>query len=187
MAASMFTLGDMYERGEMGQKDLSMALAWFALAAEFERQAAPNADSPLGRMASQRALALQRIMLPGEVSRARDIGEIQFGQIVEALKPKPPEPAPQAAAPPPDPDPPGWPATPLDQVKAIQQALVDLKLLRDKPDGVAGPMTRNAIKAFQKSAGQAESGEPDRAVFAALQAALAKRDAAANKPANGKD
>ena len=63
-----------------------------------------------------------------------------------------------------------------------QQALLDLKLLRDKPDGFAGPNTRNAIKAFQKSIGQAESGEPTREVFAALQAALAKREGVAPKP-----
>ena len=64
---------------------------------------------------------------------------------------------------------------PLEQVRVIQQALLDLKLLRDKPDGVAGPNTRNAIKAFQKRVGQPESGEPTRDLFAALQAALAKQ------------
>ncbi|MCA0303908.1 MAG: SEL1-like repeat protein [Proteobacteria bacterium] len=174
MAASMYALGDMYERGEIGQKDLAMALAWFAMAAEVERQAAPNGDSPLVRMADQRAVTLQRIMLPGEVERAREFGQAELKRIVEGLQPKPVEP-PKAAAPPPDPDPPGWPSAPLEQVRAIQQALLDLKLLRDKPDGFAGPNTRNAIKAFQKSIGQAESGEPTREVFAALQEALAKQ------------
>ena len=175
MAASMYALGDMYERGEIGQKDLAMALAWFAMAAEVERQSAPNGDSPLVRMADQRGVALQRIMLPGEIERAREFGQAELRRIVEGLQPRTVEEA-KDSAPPPDPDPPGWPAAPLEQVRAIQQALLDLKLLRDKPDGVAGPMTRNAIKAFQKSIGEAETGEPTREVFAALQAALAKRD-----------
>lgn len=186
MPASMYALGDMYERGEIGQKDLAMALAWFAMAAEVERQAAPNGDSPMVRMAEQRALVLQRIMLPGEIAKARDLGQAELKRIVQDLQPKPPEPAREPPpAPAPDPDPPGWPSAPLEQVRAIQQALLDLKLLRDKPDGVAGPNTRNAIKAFQKSVGQAESGEPSRELFGALQAALAKRDgsaAAAPKP-----
>ena len=175
MAASMYALGDMYERGEIGQKDLAMALAWFAMAAEVERQSAPNGDSPLVRMADQRGVALQRIMLPGEIERAREFGQAELRRIVEGLQPRTVEEA-KDSAPPPDPDPPGWPAAPLEQVRAIQQALLDLKLLRDKPDGVAGPMTRNAIKAFQKSIGEAETGEPTREVFAALQAAVAKRD-----------
>lgn len=181
MAASMYALGDMYERGELGQKNLTQALAWFAMAAEVERQAAPNGDSPLVRMADQRAVALQRIMLRGEIEAARELGQAEFRRIVEGLQSKPAEPPKQEAAPPPDPDPPGWPATSPEQVRAIQQALLDLKLLRDKPDGVAGPNTRNAIKAFQKSVGQADSGEPTREVFAALQAALAKRDGTSAK------
>ena len=98
--------------------------------------------------------------------------------------PKPSEPTPSenpsSPAPSAEADPPGWPKAPGEQVRAIQQALVELKLLRDKPDGVMGPMTRAAIKSFQRSVGARETGEPSKEVFAALQEAQARRD---NAPA----
>jgi peptidoglycan hydrolase-like protein with peptidoglycan-binding domain len=68
-----------------------------------------------------------------------------------------------------------WPNDKVEQVRAIQQALLDLKLLKDKPDGALGPMTRNAIKSFQKNAGITETGEPSRDLYIALKQALAKR------------
>jgi hypothetical protein len=185
MAASMFALGDIYERGDATAKDPAMALAWFAITAEFERQTNRNGESALATTALQRAQALQRILLPGELERAQQVGQSEFKQIVEALqppKPPPPEPAGRAApAPSPaaeaDLDPPGWPQAAADQVRAIQQALFELKLLGDKPDGVIGPMTRAAIRSFQKSVGARETGEPTKDVFAALQKAVARRDA----------
>jgi peptidoglycan hydrolase-like protein with peptidoglycan-binding domain len=81
-----------------------------------------------------------------------------------------------------EPDPPGWPKAANDQISVIQQALVELKLLSDKPDGVIGPMTRAAIRTFQRSIGARETGEPTRDVFAALQQAMARRNAAASAP-----
>jgi TPR repeat protein len=185
MAASMFALGDIYERGDATAKDPAMALAWFAITAEFERQTNRNGESALANTALQRAQALQRVLLPGELERAQQVGQSEFKQIVEALqppKPPPPEPAGRAAPAPAaeaDVDPPGWPQAAADQVRVIQQALVELKFLRDKPDGVIGPMTRAAIRSFQKSADARETGEPTKDVFAALQAAVARRDAPA--------
>jgi hypothetical protein len=186
MAASMVALGDIYERGDATAKDPAMALAWFAITAEFERQTNRNGESALAKTALQRAQALQRIMLPGELERAQQVGQSEFKQIVEALqptKPPPTKPAEGAPAPPPaaeaDADPPGWPQAAADQVRVIQQALLELKLLRDKPDGVIGPMTRAAIRGFQKSVGARETGEPTKDVFAALQEAVARRDAPA--------
>ena len=186
MAASMFTLGDIYERGDEGLKDPAIALAWFAIAAEFERQTNRGGESALAKMASQRVQVLQRILLPGELERAQQFGQAEFKQIVEALQP--PKPAADAAnrdAPglprpgfPPLPsaasasDPPGWPKAATDQIRVIQQALVDLKLLRDKPDGALGPMTRNAIRAFQRSVAMRETGDPTVDVFVALQDAI---------------
>lgn len=66
-----------------------------------------------------------------------------------------------------------WPAMPEDQVRAVQRALAELKLLYGRPDGILGPVTRAAIRDFQKKAGLAETGEPSIELFAALQAALA--------------
>jgi TPR repeat protein/peptidoglycan hydrolase-like protein with peptidoglycan-binding domain len=186
MAASMFTLGDIYERGDEGLKDQAIALAWFAITAEFERQTNRGSESALAKMASQRVQVLQRILLPGELERSQQFGQAEFKQIVEALQP--PKPAvspptdmaglPRPAFPPLPPaatsasEPPGWPKAATDQIRVIQQALVDLKLLRDKPDGALGPMTRNAIRVFQRSVAMRETGDPTVDVFVALQAAL---------------
>ena len=57
-------------------------------------------------------------------------------------------------------------------IRVIQQAQVDLKLLREKPDGALGPMTRSAIRAFQRSVAMRETGEPTADVFIALQDAV---------------
>src|SRR5882757_7347028 len=154
MAASMFTLGDIYERGDAGFKDPAIALAWFAISAEFERQTSRSSESALGKMASQRVEVLQRILMPGELERAQQFGQAEFKQIVEALqppKPAPPPPTdmaglPRPAFPPLPPaasavDPPGWPKAASDQIRLIQQGLVDLKLLREKHDGALRQMT----------------------------------------------
>ena len=57
--------------------------------------------------------------------------------------------------------------------------MVELKLLSDKPDGAIGPVTRAAIRTFQRSIGARETGEPTRDVFAALRQAMARRSASA--------
>jgi localization factor PodJL len=196
MAASMFSLGDIYERGDEGIKDPAIALAWFAIAAEFERQTNKGGESALARMASQRVQTLQRILMPGELERAQQYGQAEFKQIVEALQPaKAPAASPTEAAGMPRPAfpplppaasasaPPGWPKAPADQIRLIQQALVDLKLLRDKPDGTLGPMTRSAIRAFQRSVAMRETGEPTADVFAALQDAV-RTDPTKSEPAD---
>ncbi|WP_421997278.1 peptidoglycan-binding protein [Reyranella sp.] len=189
MAASMFTLGDIHERGDAGVKDQAVALAWFAITAEFERQTNRGSESALGKTAAQRVEILQRILLPADLERAQKIGQSEFRKIVEALQPpKPAEPPPTgtAAAPPATPEPesgpPGWPREASEQIRVVQQALIDLGFLRDKADGAMGPLTRSAIRAFQKSAALRETGEPTRDVFASLQAALASREAAAKTP-----
>ena len=145
-------------------------------------------------MASQRVQVLQRILMPGELERAQQFGQAEFKQIVETLQP--PKPAappptemaglPRPAFPPLPPtaasasEPPGWPKATTDQIRVIQQALVDLKLLRDKPDGALGPMTRNAIRAFQRSVAMRETGDPTVDVFVALQDAIKAETAKAD-------
>jgi peptidoglycan hydrolase-like protein with peptidoglycan-binding domain len=189
MAASMFTLGDIHERGDGGTKDPAVALAWFAIAAEFDRQTAQGQDTPLMKSAMQRAQALQRSMTPEEIGRAQRLGQAEFKVIVDALSigktPQLGPPGDQAAAPPTAPvtpaDPPGWPSDTKEQVRAVQQALFDLKLLKDKPDGVIGPMSRKAIRDFQRGARLPETGEPTKDVYAAL-IALGRRDTVANSP-----
>jgi peptidoglycan hydrolase-like protein with peptidoglycan-binding domain len=208
MTVSMFALADIYERGDVMPRDLATALAWYAITVEFDRQTNRGGDNALAKTAVQRVQALQSTLLPGDLERAQQVGQSEFKQIVEALQPpkpqpsKPPPPllpsalppaalppaalpAPAFPAPPPpaadsEPDPPGWPKAANEQISAIQQALFDLKLLGDKPDGAIGPLTRAAIRAFQRSVGARETGEPTKDVFVALQGATARRDAGAS-------
>jgi TPR repeat protein/peptidoglycan hydrolase-like protein with peptidoglycan-binding domain len=213
MTVSMFTLGEIYERGDIMPADAATALAWYAITAEFDRQTNRGGDNALAKTAAQRAQALQATLLPGDLERAQQVGQSEFKQIVDALQPpksRPsllpselppaalpapalppaafPVPAPaqaMAPSPPPpaadsEPDPPGWPKTANDQTLAIQQALVELKFLNDKPDGAIGPVTRAAIRTFQRSIGARETGEPTKDVFAALRQAMARRDATAS-------
>jgi TPR repeat protein/peptidoglycan hydrolase-like protein with peptidoglycan-binding domain len=188
MVGSMFTLGDIYERGDAAPKDQAAALAWFTIAAELDRQMNKGEDTPLSRTSAQRAQTLQRLLTPVELERAQQVGQDEFRQIVDALQPPKPASLPQAAGLPPaapqiaDVDPPGWPQGQVEQVKAIQQLLFDLKLLRDAPDGAIGPMTRTAIRGFQKKAGLRETGDPSKELYALMRVALANRDVVANSP-----
>ncbi len=188
MVASMFTLGDIYERGDAAPKDQAAALAWFTIAAELDRQMNKGEDTPLSKTSGQRAQILQRLLTPAELERAQQVGQEEFKQIVEALQPPKPASLPQSSGLPPTApqiasvDPPGWPQAANEQVRAIQQTLFDLKLLRDPPDGALGPMTRTAIRAFQKSAGARETGEPSKELYVAMRMALANRDVVTNSP-----
>ena len=174
MAASMFMLGDIYEQGDGGTKDPAAALAWFAITGEFERQANHGAESALAKTAGQRAQVLKRTLTTTELERAQELAQGEFKRIIAELTPPPPPPAPVAASAPPATPAPldgvtlEWPKGAADQIRAIQQALLELKRLRDKPDGNLGPNTRTAIRDFQKSIGKRPTGEPSRDLYLAL-------------------
>ncbi len=55
--------------------------------------------------------------------------------------------------------------------------MFDLGLLKDKPDGALGPLTRKAIRNFQRSADIAQTGEPTKETYVALRTEIARRDA----------
>jgi peptidoglycan hydrolase-like protein with peptidoglycan-binding domain len=178
MTASMFALGDIYEHGGAVLKDPAAALAWFAITNEVELQANHGAETPLSKVAEQRGEALQRVMTGADRERADRIGQTEYKQIVGALQPKP---APPPASPPPAPQAsaasePPWPSAPVEQVKLVQQALIDLHRLPGKADGAAGPATRLAIREFEKSAGMPSTGEPSRTVYLALVKARGQAD-----------
>ncbi len=161
MVASMFTLGDIYERGDAAPKDQATALAWFTIASELDRQMNKGEETPLSKTSGQRAQTLQRLLTPGELERAQQVGQDEFKQIVEALQPPKPASLPQSSGLAPavpqiaNVDPPGWPQAANEQVRATQQVLFDLKLLRDPPDGAIGPMTRTAILYLSEGCGDA--------------------------------
>jgi len=183
MVASMFSLGDIYEQGDGGTRDPASALAWFAVASEFGRHSARDASATLARTAEQRADILKRTLTAAELDHAQQLAQGDFKEIVAALAP-PVQPAETAnaaalavpALPPGTPSPAAdgaltWPRTTAEQVRAVQQALFDLKRLRDKPDGALGPLTRAAIRDFQKSIGARPTGEATKELYAALIAA----------------
>jgi peptidoglycan hydrolase-like protein with peptidoglycan-binding domain len=195
MTASMFTLGDLYERGGAVLKDPAAALAWFTMASQLERQAA-GSETPLSRTAGARAEALMLVVSGTDRERADKIGRAELRQIAAALKPattpepkpqtppaptEPPAPAPAAASPPEEPAV-AWPNATVEQVKLVQQALIDRHRLRGKADGAAGAATRAAIREFEKSAGLAETGLPSREVYVALTRAAPKPEPTRPEP-----
>lgn len=173
MAASMFMLGDINEQGDGGTKDPAAALAWFAITGEFERQANREAESALAKTAGQRAQVLKRTLTTAELERAQELAQGEFKRIIAELTPPPPPVPVAASAPPATPAPIedvtlDWPRGAADQIRAIQQALLEMKRLRDKPDSNLGPNTRTAIRDFQKSIGMRQTGEPSRDLYLAL-------------------
>lgn len=62
-----------------------------------------------------------------------------------------------------------WPTERTEQGKAIQGMLRDLGLYDGTVYGTVGPTTRAAIRRFQASIDQPETGEPDQALFDSLQ------------------
>jgi len=201
MSASMFALGDIYARGDAAPEDVPKALAWFAITVEFERRTHRGSETPLSKTAQQRLETLQSALKPAELERAEMLGQGEYRQILAALNPSKndplpparssipsvssPTPAPATPQSPPSPPadaPASWPRTPTDQVRAVQQALIDLHRLNGKADGVAGPATRAAIREFEKSAGLRQTGEVSRDIHVALLGALARRDTVTESP-----
>ncbi len=193
LTAAMFVLGDMYERGDAGSRDAAVALAWFSIASEYDRQANKGRETALVKAADRRSLALQDVLSGAELLHAQDVAQNEFRRIVEAMTPtaaaqpssEPAAPAAVAAAvtepaPPPSDEEVGWPKAAADQVRVTQQALVDLKLLRDKPDGLLGRLTRTAIRDFQQNAGLPTTGDPSKELYLALKVAL--RDVVEQSP-----
>jgi hypothetical protein len=198
MTGSMFLLGDIYERGDAATKDASLALAWFAVTVEFERQVNHAPETQLARIAQQRVETLHRVLTPAELERSEKIAQAEFQQILTALAATKAESQPGAplapsaglAAPPTaQPTPPtnddqaiGWPKSAIERVRSVQQVLIDLRRLNGKADGIAGPATRAAIIDFEKSIGLRETGAVSREVYVAALQAIAQNDAVARSP-----
>ena len=58
-----------------------------------------------------------------------------------------------------------WPRDGVEQVKAIQRLLRDMKILNDPADGQLGPATRAAILEYERLSGLKETGEPSKVLF----------------------
>jgi dGTP triphosphohydrolase len=66
-------------------------------------------------------------------------------------------------------------AGPINGTRAIQQRLADLGYKPGKVDGLMGPRTRAAIRAFERDNGMPQTGKPSPAVAAALSKARPKK------------
>ena len=66
------------------------------------------------------------------------------------------------------PDPNAWPASRLDQVKAIQTLLRDLRFYTKTIDGQANGGTQTAIREYQRMSGLKETGEANKTLFDSL-------------------
>ncbi|MBV8394518.1 MAG: sel1 repeat family protein [Alphaproteobacteria bacterium] len=89
MTASMFTLGDIYETGDAAPKDIAAAAAWFSITAAVESQNNKDGETTLAVRAGQRAEALQRLLTPEELAKARETAQNEYHAIVAALSPNP--------------------------------------------------------------------------------------------------
>ncbi len=178
MSASMYALGVMYDEGSHGvQQDLAQAVVWYAMALQFQRANPATQNSELAARAQQKVSSLQLIMPAADLKRAQAMGEAEFRLIVDTIRTGPKVPA-EALAPPPPAGDTAAPSTatpatanPADakeQLIEAQKLLSTLRLYNGKPDGLMGPGTRNAIKAFQRSANLPETGEPSQALIDAL-------------------
>ena len=69
-------------------------------------------------------------------------------------------------------------AVPVGGTRAVQQRLADLGYKPGKVDGLMGPRTRTAIRAFERDHGMPQTGKPSPALTAALAKAKPKKVAA---------
>jgi localization factor PodJL len=150
---SLFNLGILYARGLGVEKNLEASYKWFAVAAEQgDRDAAKKRDE-VANMMDQAGLAAARLS-------------------VENFKIMVPDPAATKVATDPEWASAGISATDasalagssVDYTAMVRQAQTQLNALgfdTGTPDGAIGPRTRSAVKAFQRSLGQKETGVID--------------------------
>ena len=81
----MFSLGDIYERGDAAPKDVPMAMAWFAITAEFERQANRGAETALAKTALCLCVALPLALHPPMAARWALRGVFHLGGAAGAM------------------------------------------------------------------------------------------------------
>lgn len=169
---SMLALAIMHELGQGTRRDNVAAIVWYAMAAQFAKFAEGD-SSDVHRTAATKQADLTKRLPPADLQRAQTIGESEYKTIIDNMRvaaratpPATPGPAnpPGAAAP----DLPIKTVKPIDareQLVEIQKMLFALKFYNGPPDGIIGPGTTAAIRAFQKSAGLPVNGEVSRDLF----------------------
>jgi localization factor PodJL len=151
MKDSQFNLGMLYARGLGVKQDLSASYKWFALAAARGDADAAKARDDIAR--SLDAATVQRLndelaaWQPAQVDLAANFAPI--GTWMKDFDP-------------------GAAISRLDVVKGVQQALSRLGFDVGTPDGLAGPKTADAIRAFERGTGMNETGTINPRLLAVL-------------------
>lgn len=158
LADSQYNLGILYARGLGLEKNLVESYKWFALAAQQGDRDAGNKRDELANMLSKEELAEARLA-------------------VETWKPAPRDPAANEVG-----VKPAWNAPaetvsranltmdPVALVMQAQELLIKRGFDPGTADGHVGPRTREAVRAFQLTAGLPVTGEIDAALLKALAA-----------------
>lgn len=158
LADSQYNLGILYARGLGLEKNLIESYKWFALAAQQGDRDAGNKRDELANMLSKEELAEARLA-------------------VETWKPAPRDPAANEVGMKPAWDAPAETVSrasltmdPVALVMQAQELLVKRGFDPGAADGRVGPRTREAVRAFQMTAGLPVTGEIDAALLKALAA-----------------
>lgn len=151
MTDSQFNLGMLYARGLGVEQDFEQSYKWFSLAARSGDTDAAQARDDIAKSLS--ADAASRI---GEVVRAWSASPIALdanfapiGTWMAAFNP-------------------GETIGAKDVTQRVQEALNRLGFDVGTPDGVAGPKTAEAIRAFERGTGMSESGKINPRLLAVL-------------------
>lgn len=151
MKDSQFNLGMLYARGLGVKQDLAASFRWFALAATGGDADAAKARDDIAK--SLDAATVQRLndevaaWKPAQIDLAANFAPI--GTWMKDFDP-------------------GTPISKIEVVKGVQRVLARLGYDVGTPDGLAGPKTAEAIKAFERGTGMNETGTVNPRLLAVL-------------------
>lgn len=151
MTDSQFNLGMLYARGLGVEQDFEQSYKWFSLAAMSGDKDAAQARDDIAKSLSAEAVS----RLGDEVAAwsikpiALDVNFAPIGTWMAGFNP-------------------GDAIVERDVTTRVQQALSKLGFDIGKPDGVAGPKTAEAIRAFERGTGMSESGAINPRLLAVL-------------------
>ena len=151
MTDSQFNLGMLYARGLGVEQDFEQSYKWFSLAARSGDADAGKARGDIAKSLSAEAVGRVDAELASWKATPLDLSSnfAPIGTWAETFDP-------------------GETINSRDVITRVQQALTRLGYDVGTPDGVAGPKTADAIKAFERSTGMSELGQVNPRLLAVL-------------------
>jgi localization factor PodJL len=151
MTDSQFNLGMLYARGLGVQQDFEQSYKWFSLAARNGDADASEARDDIAKSLSAEAVGRIADEIAAWKAEPLDLAAnfAPLGTWSTTFDP-------------------GEVITTKDVVAKVQMALTKLGFDVGVPDGLAGPKTAEAIKAFERSTGMTESGAINPRLLAVL-------------------